>query len=90
LSQGADAVLRGVSVSVSGGGPDGDHARRSAVRLAAEQLVFRRGSLSLCDRRGILFTIFGAFYYWFPKITGRMYSERLARIHFWLFVVGFH
>ena len=39
---------------------------------------------------GILFTIFGAFYYWFPKITGRMYSERLARIHFWLFVIGFH
>jgi len=39
---------------------------------------------------GILFTIFGAFYYWFPKITGRMYSERLARLHFWLFVTGFH
>jgi len=39
---------------------------------------------------GILFTIFGAFYYWFPKITGRMYSERRARIHFWLFVIGFH
>jgi cytochrome c oxidase subunit 1 len=39
---------------------------------------------------GILFTTFGAFYYWFPKITGRMYSERLARLHFWLFVIGFH
>jgi cytochrome c oxidase subunit 1 len=39
---------------------------------------------------GILFTIFGAFYYWFPKMTGRMYNERLARLHFWLFVIGFH
>jgi cytochrome c oxidase subunit 1 len=39
---------------------------------------------------GILFAIFGAFYYWFPKIAGRMYSERLARLHFWLFVIGFH
>jgi cytochrome c oxidase subunit I len=39
---------------------------------------------------GILFTIFAAFHYWFPKMTGRMYSERLARIHFWLFVIGFH
>jgi cytochrome c oxidase subunit 1 len=39
---------------------------------------------------GILFALFGAFYYWFPKITGRMYSERIARIHFWLFVIGFH
>src|SRR6202521_5541471 len=39
---------------------------------------------------GILFTIFGAFYYWFPKMTGRMYHEGLARLHFWLFVIGFH
>jgi cytochrome c oxidase subunit 1 len=39
---------------------------------------------------GILFSTFGAFYYWFPKITGRMYSERLGRLHFWLFVIGFH
>jgi cytochrome c oxidase subunit 1 len=39
---------------------------------------------------GILFTTFGAFYYWFPKVTGRMYSETLGRLHFWLFVIGFH
>jgi cytochrome c oxidase subunit 1 len=39
---------------------------------------------------GILFALFGAFYYWFPKISGRMCSERLGRIHFWLFVLGFH
>ena len=38
---------------------------------------------------GILFTIFGAFYYWFPKVTGRMYDERLGRLHFFLFVIGF-
>ncbi len=39
---------------------------------------------------GIVFTLFGGVYYWFPKVTGRMYSERLARLHFWLFVIGFH
>jgi cytochrome c oxidase subunit 1 len=39
---------------------------------------------------GILFTIFGAFYYWFPKVSGRMYNETLARVHFWLFLIGFH
>ena len=39
---------------------------------------------------GILFTVFAAFYYWFPKVTGRMYSETLAKVHFWLFVIGFH
>src|ERR1700719_450709 len=34
---------------------------------------------------GILFTTFGAFYYWFPKASGRMCSETLGRLHFWLF-----
>ena len=38
----------------------------------------------------ILFTIFGAFYYWFPKMSGRMYNETLAQWHFWLFLIGFH
>ena len=39
---------------------------------------------------GLLFAIFGAIYYWFPKATGRMLSERLGRWHFWLFVIGFN
>jgi cytochrome c oxidase subunit I len=39
---------------------------------------------------GILFALFGGFYYWFPKMTGLMYSETLARLHFVLFLVGFH
>jgi cytochrome c oxidase subunit 1 len=38
----------------------------------------------------ILFNIFAAVYYWFPKATGRMLSERLGRWHFWLIVVGFN
>src|SRR5215467_612673 len=39
---------------------------------------------------GLLFTIFAAIYYWFPKVTGRMLSERLGRWNFWLLVVGFN
>ena len=39
---------------------------------------------------GILFCIFGAFYYWFPKMSGRMLNEKLGKLHFWLLVVGFH
>jgi cytochrome c oxidase subunit 1 len=39
---------------------------------------------------GILFALFGAFYYWYPKITGRMMDETLAKWHFWLMVIGFH
>src|SRR6266581_3640149 len=38
----------------------------------------------------ILFTTFAAFYYWFPKVSGKMYNEALGRLHFWLFVIGFH
>jgi cytochrome c oxidase subunit 1 len=39
---------------------------------------------------GILFALFGAFYYWFPKMTGKMYNETLGKLHFWLFIIGFH
>jgi len=38
----------------------------------------------------ILFCAFAAFYYWFPKVTGRMLSESLGKLHFWLLVIGFH
>jgi cytochrome c oxidase subunit I len=39
---------------------------------------------------GILFSLFGAFYYWFPKMSGKMYNEALGKLHFWLFLIGFH
>ncbi len=38
----------------------------------------------------IVFMIFAASYYWFPKATGRMLNERLGQVHFWLFLIGFH
>jgi cytochrome c oxidase subunit 1 len=37
---------------------------------------------------GAVFPLFGALYYWFPKLTGRMLSERIGRWQFWLFLVG--
>src|SRR3954454_9127207 len=37
---------------------------------------------------GSLFTIYAGVYYWFPKMTGRMYDETLGRVHFWLTFVG--
>jgi cytochrome c oxidase subunit I len=39
---------------------------------------------------GLLYGMFAAFYFWFPKMTGRRLSERLGRWHFWLFFVGFN
>ena len=38
----------------------------------------------------ILFMLFAAFYYWYPKMTGRMLSEKLGKWHFWIFLIGFH
>jgi cytochrome c oxidase subunit 1 len=38
---------------------------------------------------GSVFTIFAAIYYWFPKITGRMLSEGLGKLSFYLMFVGF-
>jgi cytochrome c oxidase subunit 1 len=39
---------------------------------------------------GGVFPLFGAFYYWFPKMTGRLLDEGAGKLHFWLFFVGFN
>jgi heme/copper-type cytochrome/quinol oxidase subunit 3 len=39
---------------------------------------------------GAVFAIYSGFYYWFPKISGRLLSERLGKWHFWLTVIGFN
>jgi len=39
---------------------------------------------------GGLTGLFGGLYYWFPKITGRMYNERLGKIHFVVYIIGFN
>jgi cytochrome c oxidase subunit 1 len=38
---------------------------------------------------GFVFPFFAALYFWFPKITGRMYDERLGKLHFWLLTPAF-
>jgi cytochrome c oxidase subunit 1 len=37
---------------------------------------------------GAVFAIFAGWYYWFPKMTGYMYSETFGKLHFWLTFVG--
>ena len=39
---------------------------------------------------GSLFGIFSGIYYWWPKMTGRLLSEGLGKLHFWLFFIGFN
>ena len=38
----------------------------------------------------VVFAMFGGFYFWWPKMTGRMLNETLGKIHFWTLFIGFH
>jgi cytochrome c oxidase subunit 1 len=39
---------------------------------------------------GTIYGLFAGTYYWFPKITGRMFNERLGQLHFWWFTIAFN
>ena len=38
----------------------------------------------------VVFAMFSGYYFWWPKLTGRMLDERLGKIHFWMLFIGFH
>ncbi len=38
----------------------------------------------------VVFAMFAGYYFWWPKLTGRMLDERLGIVHFWMLFVGFH
>jgi len=38
----------------------------------------------------VVFAMFAGYYYWWPKLTGRMLDETLGKIHFWMLFIGFH
>ncbi|MEV7184463.1 cytochrome c oxidase subunit I [Kitasatospora sp. NPDC093102] len=37
----------------------------------------------------VVFATFGGFYFWWPKLTGKMLDEKLGKVHFWILFVGF-
>ena len=37
---------------------------------------------------GAVFSLFAGFYYWLPKMSGKMYNEALGQVHFWMFFIG--
>jgi cytochrome c oxidase subunit 1 len=39
---------------------------------------------------GLVLSLFSGFYYWWPKMFGRMLNETLGKLHFWTFFIGFH
>ena len=38
----------------------------------------------------VVFAMFAGYYFWWPKLTGRMLDETLGKVHFWLLFIGFH
>ena len=38
----------------------------------------------------VVFAMFAGFYFWWPKLTGRMLDEKWGKVHFWLLFIGFH
>lgn len=39
---------------------------------------------------GGMMGFFAAVYYWYPKLTGKMYNDTMARIQFWMIQIGFN
>ena len=74
-------VIGGLSGIMLGSVPIDQHASDTYFIVAHIHYVLFGGSV---------FTIFAGVYYWFPKMTGRMYDERLGQIHFWLTFVAFN
>ena len=68
------------------GGLSGVFLAAVPVTIAVTDTYFIVAHIHYVFFGGSVFTIFAGIYYWFPKMTGRMYNERLGQIHFWTFV----
>ncbi|MDQ3778684.1 MAG: cbb3-type cytochrome c oxidase subunit I, partial [Actinomycetota bacterium] len=71
------------------GGLSGIYLASVPIDIAASDTYFIVAHIHYVLFGGSLFTIFAGIYFWFPKATGRMYDERLGKLHFWLTFVTF-
>jgi len=76
-----------VSLFVSGG-LSGPFLAQPTLDIPLHDTFFVVAHFHLIMGVAAIFGIFGATYYWFPKMFGRMMSETLGRLHFWLTFVG--
>jgi cytochrome c oxidase subunit 1 len=70
------------------GGLTGLFLGNVTVDLPLSDTYFVVGHFHMVMGVSPILVVFGAIYHWYPKITGRMYSERLGKIHFWLTFLG--
>jgi len=72
------------------GGLSGIYLASVPIDIDASDTYFVVAHIHYVLFGGSVFTVFAGLYYWFPKITGRMYDERLGKLHFLLTFVGFN
>jgi cytochrome c oxidase subunit I len=82
-------VLGAISIFLLGGLSGPPHAT-VATNLHLHDTYFVVGHFHATMFGGFVFPFFAAIYYWFPKMSGRMYNETLGKIHFWLMLPAFY
>ncbi|MCK5620935.1 MAG: cbb3-type cytochrome c oxidase subunit I, partial [Alphaproteobacteria bacterium] len=72
------------------GGVTGVVLANAGMDVALHDTYYVVGHFHYVLSVGAVSAIFAGMYYWFPKMTGRMYSERLGKIQFWTAFIGFN
>ncbi len=81
-------VLGAISVFLIGG-LSGPILATVATDLHLHDTYFVVGHFHATIFGGFVFPFFAAIYFWYPKITGRMYNEALGKLHFWIMTPAF-
>jgi cytochrome c oxidase subunit 1 len=76
-----------ISMFVSGG-VSGFFLAQPSIDIYLHATYFVVGHFHMVMGVAAIFGIFAGTYFWFPKMTGRMMSEKLGKLHFWLTFVG--